>query len=59
MSTARDAAGTVAAFCGHEEMPDEVLDYLLWERTPFPVCGWQETVDALVREFSAVTEGET
>lgn len=51
MRTWRDAAGTVGAFCGEEELSDELLDYLLWERTPFPVCGWQETVDALVTEF--------
>jgi hypothetical protein len=56
MTTARDAAGAVAAFCGHEQIRDEVLDFLLWERTPFPVCDWQETVDALVRELGATAK---
>lgn len=46
-----DAAGCVAAFCGRPELSDEELDFLLWERTPFPVSGWQLTVDHLVEEL--------
>ena len=51
MATWLANAGTVAAYMGHENMPDEVLDFLLWERTPFPFCDLQETVDALVKEL--------
>lgn len=48
-----DAAGCVAAFCGHPELSDYDLEFLLWERTPFPVCSWDEVVDALVRDFTS------
>lgn len=46
-----DMAGCVAAFCGHEDLTNEELDFLLWERTPFPFCPLQMTVDALVAEL--------
>jgi hypothetical protein len=53
VSSARDCAGTVAAFVGHEDAPDELLDLLLWERTAFPFSDWQTTVDQLVAALEA------
>jgi hypothetical protein len=57
VSTARDCAGTVAAFVGHEDAPDELLDFLLWEYTAYPFSDWQTTVDQLVEVLGA-PEGE-
>lgn len=50
-TTWAEVVRAIAAEYGRAEISDEEIDFLLWERTPWPIGGWDSTVAALHVHF--------
>lgn len=45
--TWRELVRSIAAEYGVTELDDDTCDYMLWERTAFPICGRDEVIRQL------------